>query len=155
MQPVYYFFFFQAEDGIRDVAVTGVQTCALPIYLKRRMPAIDVEQLVVDRGHPALEVVDTLGRADAGHDVLALSVGEELRVEVARAGARVPREPDAGPGRLAEVAEDHRHPRDGGPPVPWDAVDPPVLGGLLGEPGIEHGVHREARLLVRVLREHP
>src|SRR2546429_6881784 len=27
------FFFFQAEDGIRDVAVTGVQTCALPILL--------------------------------------------------------------------------------------------------------------------------
>src|SRR2546422_5733531 len=25
------YFFFQAEDGIRDVAVTGVQTCALPI----------------------------------------------------------------------------------------------------------------------------
>src|SRR2546422_3057761 len=29
--PERYFFFFQAEDGIRDVAVTGVQTCALPI----------------------------------------------------------------------------------------------------------------------------
>src|SRR2546429_1671890 len=29
----YFFFFFQAEDGIRDVAVTGVQTCALPISL--------------------------------------------------------------------------------------------------------------------------
>src|SRR2546429_526951 len=28
---VLYVFFFQAEDGIRDVAVTGVQTCALPI----------------------------------------------------------------------------------------------------------------------------
>ena len=27
------FFFSQAEDGIRDVAVTGVQTCALPIYI--------------------------------------------------------------------------------------------------------------------------
>src|SRR2546425_9165268 len=27
-------FFFQAEDGIRDKLVTGVQTCALPIYLK-------------------------------------------------------------------------------------------------------------------------
>src|SRR5260370_8120561 len=27
------FFFFQAEDGIRDSSVTGVQTCALPIYL--------------------------------------------------------------------------------------------------------------------------
>src|SRR5256885_10579568 len=28
---VYCFFFFQAEDGIRDYKVTGVQTCALPI----------------------------------------------------------------------------------------------------------------------------
>ena len=28
-----FFFFFQAEDGIRDVAGTGVQTCALPILL--------------------------------------------------------------------------------------------------------------------------
>src|SRR6266511_5353860 len=28
-----FFFFFQAEDGIRDFHVTGVQTCALPIYL--------------------------------------------------------------------------------------------------------------------------
>src|SRR5215203_6778920 len=27
-------FFFQAEDGIRDIGVTGVQTCALPIYLR-------------------------------------------------------------------------------------------------------------------------
>src|SRR5256714_6517022 len=29
-------FFFQAEDGIRDKLVTGVQTCALPIYLRGR-----------------------------------------------------------------------------------------------------------------------
>src|SRR5947209_18978971 len=29
----YLFFFFQAEDGIRDIGVTGVQTCALPISL--------------------------------------------------------------------------------------------------------------------------
>src|SRR2546430_12725863 len=28
-----FFFFFQAEDGIRDLTVTGVQTCALPIYM--------------------------------------------------------------------------------------------------------------------------
>src|SRR2546429_5006930 len=31
-----HFFFFQAEDGIRDVAVTGVQTCALPILATKR-----------------------------------------------------------------------------------------------------------------------
>src|SRR2546422_11494635 len=32
----FFFFFFQAEDGIRDVAVTGVQTCALPISRRAR-----------------------------------------------------------------------------------------------------------------------
>src|SRR2546427_4790222 len=31
MSPLLSFFFFQAEDGIRDLTVTGVQTCALPI----------------------------------------------------------------------------------------------------------------------------
>src|SRR6266542_6233620 len=31
----FFFFFFQAEDGIRDATVTGVQTCALPIYRSR------------------------------------------------------------------------------------------------------------------------
>src|SRR5437763_8654415 len=33
------FFFFQAEDGIRDTSVTGVQTCALPISHRRSAPA--------------------------------------------------------------------------------------------------------------------
>src|SRR5258708_40053582 len=32
------FFFFQAEDGIRDDLVTGVQTCALPISVRDRRP---------------------------------------------------------------------------------------------------------------------
>src|ERR1017187_8816169 len=32
----FFLLFFQAEDGIRDTSVTGVQTCALPIY--RRAP---------------------------------------------------------------------------------------------------------------------
>src|SRR2546430_9613300 len=32
------FFFFQAEDGIRDLTVTGVQTCALPIFPCARCP---------------------------------------------------------------------------------------------------------------------
>src|SRR2546430_6329230 len=32
---VFFFFFFQAEDGIRDLTVTGVQTCALPIWKAR------------------------------------------------------------------------------------------------------------------------
>src|SRR2546430_3224905 len=32
------FFFFQAEDGIRDLTVTGVQTCALPISERAEVP---------------------------------------------------------------------------------------------------------------------
>src|SRR5690554_7142527 len=32
-----FFFFFQAEDGIRDADVTGVQTCALPILAEREI----------------------------------------------------------------------------------------------------------------------
>src|SRR2546430_8259643 len=32
-----WFFFFQAEDGIRDLTVTGVQTCALPISPPRKI----------------------------------------------------------------------------------------------------------------------
>src|SRR5437879_11963926 len=35
---LFFLFFFQAEDGIRDTSVTGVQTCALPISLRRREP---------------------------------------------------------------------------------------------------------------------
>src|SRR2546422_11699842 len=41
----FFFFFFQAEDGIRDVAVTGVQTCALPILDGR--PAEDSTEVLV------------------------------------------------------------------------------------------------------------
>src|SRR3712207_6489656 len=37
-------FFFQAEDGIRDIGVTGVQTCALPIY-EDKFPEAVVEQM--------------------------------------------------------------------------------------------------------------
>ena len=43
------FFFFQAEDGIRDWSVTGVQTCALPILLSKRTSVND--QLLVFLGH--------------------------------------------------------------------------------------------------------
>src|SRR2546427_3306817 len=35
-------FFFQAEDGIRDLTVTGVQTCALPIFRRWRMTDLQV-----------------------------------------------------------------------------------------------------------------
>src|SRR2546429_4403542 len=46
-------FFFQAEDGIRDVAVTGVQTCALPIsegLSVGRTPAVGAAVVTSHRG---------------------------------------------------------------------------------------------------------
>src|SRR2546430_5563823 len=47
-------FFFQAEDGIRDLTVTGVQTCALPISpVVRRRPC---ERLVRDPHEPGVRV---------------------------------------------------------------------------------------------------
>src|SRR2546430_12984706 len=57
-----YFFFFQAEDGIRDLTVTGVQTCALPISPARSRRAHG-------RSAQAGTVSADGGRA-AGHDHL-------------------------------------------------------------------------------------
>src|SRR2546430_15216721 len=37
---IHFFFFFQAEDGIRDLTVTGVQTCALPICEAGRIATV-------------------------------------------------------------------------------------------------------------------
>src|SRR2546430_11163247 len=45
---VIFFFFFQAEDGIRDLTVTGVQTCALPI-----LPSGSWHQRFLPREHPS------------------------------------------------------------------------------------------------------
>src|SRR5690606_40046313 len=39
-QPIFVFFFFQAEDGRRDFHVTGVQTCALPIWIRKVRPSL-------------------------------------------------------------------------------------------------------------------
>src|SRR3712207_9314870 len=47
---MYFFFFFQAEDGIRDIGVTGVQTCALPILAYGTV--VHVVQLAVAGGDP-------------------------------------------------------------------------------------------------------
>src|SRR2546429_4247828 len=59
------FFFFQAEDGIRDVAVTGVQTCALPISwvcrLMKVCPVTNISQELVRFDTQALETPDIEG----------------------------------------------------------------------------------------------
>src|SRR2546429_1463140 len=51
-EGAYLFFFFQAEDGIRDVAVTGVQTCALPISNPQRNGTARVMLFMSSRAFP-------------------------------------------------------------------------------------------------------
>src|SRR5207244_8785460 len=49
---VSFFFFFQAEDGIRDDLVTGVQTCALPISQQHAAPRMAARPPVETRPAP-------------------------------------------------------------------------------------------------------
>src|SRR5207248_11435091 len=80
------FFFFQAEDGIRDRTVTGVQTCALPISRSRQHPT-DVGR----RGVP-------LGREpQSGHDPRRPPRGRFL-CHPDTASAFSPRHPAGGEG---------------------------------------------------------
>src|SRR5690606_39809076 len=61
-------FFFQAEDGIRDFHVTGVQTCALPIWLRAALGDLDGWRAV------AFVVVSTPVRV-VGLGAVALAAG--------------------------------------------------------------------------------
>src|SRR2546430_6954106 len=70
------FFFFQAEDGIRDLTVTGVQTCALPIF--RAALALDASPVVVVVGYQAESVTEELGRQFAGAPIRFALQAEQL-----------------------------------------------------------------------------
>src|SRR5256886_12088017 len=88
LRDVCAFFFLQAEDGIRDLTVTGVQTCALPISLDLRGDEAEVRSLdgSEDVDHRRSVVVAHHGRGDAA--VKAGKVGEQLRGPAAVAGDR-------------------------------------------------------------------
>src|SRR3712207_7189124 len=54
-----FFFFFQAEDGIRDIGVTGVQTCALPICSHELLvarPPLERDRALARLGHELVRV---------------------------------------------------------------------------------------------------
>src|SRR5256886_11355784 len=84
-------FFFQAEDGIRDLTVTGVQTCALPICLQRFIAAFGRRAL--RRPLEADEIAAHLATARAAGTDFATQVEAVLRVmlrdpEIGRASCR-------------------------------------------------------------------
>src|SRR2546421_375047 len=88
---IFFFFFFQAEDGIRDLIVTGVQTCALPIspiaeVRDRRRPqeiADNVSTLIAG-DHRGL--LSGIGAGACRGDVVEQEIGEHL--EIGRASCR-------------------------------------------------------------------
>src|SRR6266511_4727434 len=79
-----FFFFFQAEDGIRDFHVTGVQTCALPIF---------------PRGRPEG------GRQRPRRDLVAVLRGGPRRTAGARRESRRGHEGEPPPGRRLVLVE--------------------------------------------------
>src|SRR5256885_1237718 len=56
-------FFFQAEDGIRDFKVTGVQTCALPIYVFTTGATLAEAARALERAGARTVLAVTFGRA--------------------------------------------------------------------------------------------
>src|SRR5882762_10714613 len=94
-----FFFFFQAEDGIRDSSVTGVQTCALPISQQMADKAWSIiEQAesmggmtrAVATGWAKLQIercaAEKQARIDRGEDVIVgvnkYRLAEEERIEI-------------------------------------------------------------------------
>src|SRR5699024_11868285 len=98
-------FFFQAEDGIRDRNVTGVQTCALPISGEDFVAQAGQGQGFAGGGGGAVVEGDVVAGGDgfalvfldgAGGGVQAAAQGEDLRSEERRGGTA------CGCGRVAE-----------------------------------------------------
>src|SRR5205807_5303761 len=76
-----YFFFFQAEDGIRDYKVTGVQTCALPISNPEMQVAGMRSAAVMDVG-PSPQALDSRRSDRPGQPCVEIGkrrVGKECR----------------------------------------------------------------------------
>src|ERR1022692_5104035 len=123
------FFFFQAEDGIRDYKVTGVQTCALPIScrLARSYRAFKVPGRMREPCRRAARA----GRQDGG--MRAIVVRQHGRPEVLQI-AELP-DPRPGPGQLlvdvaaAGVNFMDIYQRQGNPPY---ASDLPYVPGAEG-----------------------
>src|SRR2546427_5100774 len=148
---LFFFFFFQAEDGIRDLTVTGVQTCALPIWTRGEAGAGGDDRLRRPargggrpRRLPVLLPVWALPRlSPATHQVVPGAPGQLARL--VRGVATLP-------GRLRPVLLPATEPR----PLQAPRRDPRQDGGgreLRLHPGLRRP--RPGRAPRRADRRHP
>src|SRR5207244_7922381 len=82
-------FFFQAEDGIRDDLVTGVQTCALPIYLPRELEsqfAQEIHQYEEEKKMPYVTSVERLAMERGTAIGLREGIASSLEIKFGPAG---------------------------------------------------------------------
>src|SRR2546425_2789617 len=109
-----FFFFFQAEDGIRDKLVTGVQTCALPIS-EREQPAVPVARRG-DAREPVSRVVAVTARrrSDAGRERVVLNSAYVRALAAA--------------GLVPAIVPPHLAPAAARPPL-GPGARPPLTGG--------------------------
>ena len=109
----------------------------------------------VARRVEAFEVGEREGVADAGHDVLALGVGQVVAVLAGGSRRGIAGERDARAGGRAAVPEHHRLHVDRGAEVGGNAFAPAVEDRPLGVPRVEDREHGAAQLVAGVLRERP
>src|SRR5690606_39670621 len=107
------FFFFQAEDGIRDFHVTGVQTCALPIFRVETYPTVhQMVSRVRARLNGEAGFADILaalfpcGSVTGAPKISAMKILRTLEDEIGRAACRERARTFGSLGRLRIVAKD-------------------------------------------------
>src|SRR5699024_11935712 len=103
-------FFFQAEDGIRDRNVTGVQTCALPIYTlpsdEREYAQSDpwqLQQIMLNSGEDRSDIRNTfqyLARPETFEPIPSAGKKKQIRDEIGRASCREREEVSGGDGEV-------------------------------------------------------
>ena len=130
----------------RELDVLHLPVVLLEAIERARELGVGVRE---ELAHP----LDRLGRADAGDDVLALCVDEELAVEAPLPRRRVAREADPGARRVALVPEHHLDDVDRGAEVVRDVVRPSVDPGARRFPGVEHRTRGAVQLLAGVRGE--
>src|SRR5438128_4268254 len=83
-----FFFFFQAEDGIRDATVTGVQTCALPIFpsVEVSLSAPDAVFYAPDLTYRTQDDIILAIDGEKPHWISTNRIGAEVRSEERRVG---------------------------------------------------------------------